>query len=612
MSRLERLLRADTPCVAPTDESVLAASALVRPWRHWLGTSADVVLADAAGAQRLPACANVLVVSDLRSLLDECVAETERRLERTTDAAAPQLAESASVFELASVLLAEARSHGLAARHACRLGLEAVLSSHVAAGAVKQLAATLQCHAEGWSEGGAGSSDDCSRIDCVLEALEVVGLSCSCALNVFSVLLFTGRLAERALLGWREEQRRPSGGGDDIGGDGNGGEDACALMRPLLAWLDRQQDSSGGGGGGGGADAAGASVSEAMAAAAAAAGSLWREVGVRPTSWRPEEAEAALVAELGEGGEAVVVLDGLVGEEERAALCAQLTGATAPRAEAPPDARWARTTCDGAGLPHARSWGLRPDVLRRLGASPSGAMREVHARLCRLYPEYTIAHMPRVDAANFPRAAHHGAGGDAGAGGGGAGAGGGDAGVGDGGVPSSNDYACTDFVANAPVSGECFSWHVDADPSSFPPGRWLARYGDYDNGAPGKPLFVSLLLYLDDVWRREWDAETLFVDEASGAGVLVQPRPARVVLMHQDVLHRVSAPSPLARRPRYSLVWKLIFVPRAPDAATPETICRPEWGPPSLIGARRRRPATSAPDPPGAKRACPPSRAAVK
>ena len=44
--------------------------------------------------------------------------------------------------------------------------------------------------------------------------------------------------------------------------------------------------------------------------------------------------------------------------------------------------------------------------------------------------------------------------------------------------------------------------------------------------------------------------------------------------MHQDVLHRVSTPSMLARRPRYSLVWKLLFVPREPKqpAGAPETI----------------------------------------
>ena len=59
--------------------------------------------------------------------------------------------------------------------------------------------------------------------------------------------------------------------------------------------------------------------------------------------------------------------------------------------------------------------------------------------------------------------------------------------------------------------------HVDADPASFPPGPWRAAYGDYDNGAPGRPLFVSLLVYLDETWRREWDAETLFLEPASGA-----------------------------------------------------------------------------------------------
>ena len=37
-----------------------------------------------------------------------------------------------------------------------------------------------------------------------------------------------------------------------------------------------------------------------------------------------------------------------------------------------------------------------------------------------------------------------------------------------------------------------------------------------------------------ETWRREWDAETLFLEPASGAGLLVQPRPGRAVLMHQE------------------------------------------------------------------------------
>ena len=106
-------------------------------------------------------------------------------------------------------------------------------------------------------------------------------------------------------------------------------------------------------------------------------------------------------------------------------------------------------------------------------------------------------------------------------------------------------------------------------------------------------------------WSKEWDAETLFLNEGSGVGLLVQPRPCRAVLMHQDVLHRVSAPSLAARRPRYSLVWKLCLVPRAAlgaedggdklgaheaparraaGLAARETICRKEWGAPTRLG----------------------------
>ncbi len=33
------------------------------------------------------------------------------------------------------------------------------------------------------------------------------------------------------------------------------------------------------------------------------------------------------------------------------------------------------------------------------------------------------------------------------------------------------------------------------------------------NGEPGQPLLVSMLLYLDDQWPRDWGAETLFLDD---------------------------------------------------------------------------------------------------
>lgn len=183
-------------------------------------------------------------------------------------------------------------------------------------------------------------------------------------------------------------------------------------------------------------------------------------------------------------------------------------------------------------------------------------MLAIQARLCKLYPEYDIVHMPSLD------------GGD-------------------------GSHSCPAFVANAAVYGNCFQWHVDADPSQLPPGlpEWLAGHGSYENGSAGKPLFVSLIVYLDEEWRREWDAETLFIEPESGAGLLVQPRPGRAVLMHQDVLHRVSTPSLIARRPRYSLVWKLIFVPtqlhaEGSSVRKSETICRPEWGVPIHLSPR--------------------------
>lgn len=61
----------------------------------------------------------------------------------------------------------------------------------------------------------------------------------------------------------------------------------------------------------------------------------------------------------------------------------------------------------------------------------------------------------------------------------------------------------------------------------------------------------------------------------------------RAVLMDQDVLHRVSMPSQLAGgRPRYSLVWKLVFYPSQPNQRP--CISRPEWGKPTAFGSAAR------------------------
>ena len=69
--------------------------------------------------------------------------------------------------------------------------------------------------------------------------------------------------------------------------------------------------------------------------------------------------------------------------------------------------------------------------------------------------------------------------------------------------------------------------------AGFPPSRWHDEFGDYCNGEPGRPLFASLILYLDDEWPREWDAETLFLDTMSDVGIVVRPKRCRAILMDQ-------------------------------------------------------------------------------
>lgn len=84
---------------------------------------------------------------------------------------------------------------------------------------------------------------------------------------------------------------------------------------------------------------------------------------------------------------------------------------------------------------------------------------------------------------------------------------------------------CCNLLANAPVHGDHYEWHVDADPLTLPPCDYRTEFGDYCNREPSLPLLVSLLLYLvDDGWERDWHAETLFLDSASDVGVVVRPK----------------------------------------------------------------------------------------
>ncbi|CAM9666017.1 unnamed protein product, partial [Phaeothamnion confervicola] len=299
-----------------------------------------------------------------------------------------------------------------------------------------------------------------------------------------------------------------------------------------------------------------------------------------PTDWLPRSARPVLLLEI-DGAEVsmaaghlgdssrwdtskVAVLDGIVDEDLRTALLDLITEPGWDHRRGPPETKWERCLIDIPGASAAPSWGLKADALAALctnGAAEPAPLIEVQSRLAKLFPEATISRMPEA-------------------------------------VLGADT---TPLVANAPTNSEHFGWHTDCDPKQLPPSPWCDVFGRHTNRDPGKPLFVTLLVYLNDRWPREWDAETLFLDPVSETGVFVRPAPGRVVLMDQDVTHRISAPSVLAGgRPRYSLVWKLVFHSKVDKSEGPAvmaaaaaaaggsgiaSILRPEWGRPTRLGS---------------------------
>lgn len=68
---------------------------------------------------------------------------------------------------------------------------------------------------------------------------------------------------------------------------------------------------------------------------------------------------------------------------------------------------------------------------------------------------------------------------------------------------------------------------------------------------PYKPLFVTMMVYLNPEWTEDLQAETLVMDKKTKTGIFVQPAPGRVLLMDQDAPHRISASAKHAQLPRY-------------------------------------------------------------
>ena len=277
----------------------------------------------------------------------------------------------------------------------------------------------------------------------------------------------------------------------------------------------------------------------------------------------------------------IVAIDGVVGDELRAAMLDAVTepGWDHANADGPPTPKWERETNDGIrngegeGDPSRgpqlkvppSSWGLTEDALEEVASS--APVRTFLARLGALYPEYHVRTMPAdaLEPDGIPGA-----------------------------MSSARDGGTSRIatvVANAAVYGDNFQWHLDMDPASLDPTSPFAeRYGLYVNRSLARPLFVSALVYLNGPapWTPDMDAETLFLDPGTGTGVFVRPAPGRVLLMDQDVLHRVSTPSQSARVPRYSLVLKLCFYPKhggvGGGPAERPSLARTEWGMPLRFG----------------------------
>lgn len=180
--------------------------------------------------------------------------------------------------------------------------------------------------------------------------------------------------------------------------------------------------------------------------------------------------------------------------------------------QGPPAAKWERETADTHTA--SRTWGLRDDVLRQLAEEPSPAMLEINSRLASMYPAYDIALMPAehmqhagMDGQRSGQLSHQHASADincsaaadnaeaataadnlrSGPASGdnkaqsnithGAGA----AEKGRHSEQAQQDTAgpadhqaafCAAFVGNAPVHGDTYCYHVDADPSGLPPSRF--------------------------------------------------------------------------------------------------------------------------------------------
>ena len=336
----------------------------------------------------------VITVEDegqLNSLLEQCATDADNRMTIAARAIEGKLTRpDASIYDLVVSCVEEAHACDLQPRHATRLALEAALSQaslhdpNATAATIKATAASIQ---------NCSHLDGQGAITNILDLLEREQLE-GLALNVLSVLAFSGALQLEHLVAWRTNHMPdpnlaplfawveahatpPAADGDDCSGGtpsiGSKTADGVSTLYAAVSQGPTADDVPEGPTADDVSEGPTADdVSEGPAADDVSEGPTADDPARRPSlpwqpavtlggyspssaveqrarAWEPSFVSPVLVAEIGSGRHGVVVLDGLVDDALRAELLGELLGdaSTALLSVTPPSSRWERTTIDG-------------------------------------------------------------------------------------------------------------------------------------------------------------------------------------------------------------------------------------------------------------------------
>lgn len=249
----------------------------------------------------------------------------------------------------------------------------------------------------------------------------------------------------------------------------------------------------------------------------------------------------------------VAVFDDLIDDGLRSRLLRVILGPNADNwddvANGPDPKRWTKGgTTDYPGQPKTDDWGLAGEATVDVIMGNHPAIRETESLIAELFKDYYVARLPL------------------------------------------EDFLVTPINVNAPTRGNHFNLHFDSNPlmtTSSGACMFHEIYGKYNNRVPGKPLFLSFLVYLVNEWKDEWGAPTSFVKfsdrMATAERHKIKPRPGRVVVMDSDVWHSVNAPNDAAgERARYSMVWRLILYPKEENQNMRDWSCGRPWQEPDV------------------------------